>query len=79
MCGLVARLGPPTRRGLQPALAALAHRGPDGEGQWRAAEGRVQLGHRRLAVVGGAAASQPVQLDDLPLRADLSAVLNGQL
>jgi asparagine synthase (glutamine-hydrolysing) len=79
MCGLVARLGPPAPLGLQPALAALAHRGPDGEGRWAAAGGRLQLGHRRLAVVGGASATQPVRLDEDALRGDLSAVLNGEL
>ncbi|MCP5268583.1 MAG: asparagine synthase (glutamine-hydrolyzing) [Zoogloeaceae bacterium] len=38
---------------------AIAHRGPDGEGQW--VEGNVGLGHRRLAVIDlSPAASQPM-------------------
>ena len=71
MCGLVASLG--LRAPLHPAVASLAHRGPDGEGVWRSADGQLALGHRRLAVVGGAEASQPVSS---PPHA---AVLNGQL
>ncbi|MFN9710285.1 MAG: asparagine synthase (glutamine-hydrolyzing), partial [Bacteroidota bacterium] len=39
---------------------ALQHRGPDGEGYWRNAEGTVAFGHRRLAVIDlSAAAAQP--------------------
>ena len=39
---------------------AIAHRGPDGEGQW--CEGHIGLGHRRLAVIDlSADASQPMQ------------------
>ena len=30
---------------------AMAVRGPDGAGEWRSADGRVALGHRRLAIV----------------------------
>lgn len=30
---------------------ALAHRGPDGEGSWKAANGVVAFGHRRLSVI----------------------------
>jgi asparagine synthase (glutamine-hydrolysing) len=38
---------------------ALAHRGPDGEGQW--CEGSVGLGHRRLAIIDlSEEASQPM-------------------
>ena len=39
---------------------ALAHRGPDGEGYWRNAEGTVAFGHRRLAVIDlSSSAAQP--------------------
>lgn len=31
--------------------AALRHRGPDGEGQWLAPDGRAALGHTRLSIV----------------------------
>ena len=34
---------------LQKMTDAIAHRGPDGEGQW--IEGNVGLGHRRLAII----------------------------
>jgi asparagine synthase (glutamine-hydrolysing) len=41
--------------------AAMAHRGPDGQGVWLSSDGRVGLGHRRLAIVDlSAAASQPM-------------------
>lgn len=30
---------------------SMSHRGPDGRGTWTAADGRVGLGHRRLAIV----------------------------
>ena len=31
--------------------ASLTHRGPDDAGVWRSPDGRVALGHRRLAIV----------------------------
>src|ERR1043165_2427300 len=30
---------------------ALRHRGPDGAGEWWSADGRVGLGHQRLAII----------------------------
>jgi asparagine synthase (glutamine-hydrolysing) len=39
----------------------LAHRGPDGAGQWFSAERNVALGHRRLAIIDpGAGGNQPM-------------------
>jgi asparagine synthase (glutamine-hydrolysing) len=40
----------------------LAHRGPDGEGQWINDAGTVAIGHRRLAIIDlSDAAAQPMQ------------------
>ena len=36
---------------LQRMTRALAHRGPDSEGYWQSSDGRVNLGHRRLAII----------------------------
>src|SRR5437773_10584895 len=39
--------------------AALAHRGPDGEGWW--ADGEAALGHRRLAIIDADGGAQPLE------------------
>ncbi|MDP3277022.1 MAG: asparagine synthase (glutamine-hydrolyzing) [Deltaproteobacteria bacterium] len=57
------------------ALATLAPRGPDGEGQWRSPDGRCLLGHRRLAMRGGVGGHQPLLSHD----GQLAAVVNGEL
>ena len=63
MCGIAGAVRP-AGEALAPAvaramLAALAHRGPDDEGEWR--EGGVWLGHRRLSIVDlSAAGHQPM-------------------
>lgn len=53
MCGIVGWIG---RHGIDPhaidrALETLNRRGPDGSGRWISADGRVCLGHRRLAIL----------------------------
>ena len=54
----------------------MAHRGPDGAGTWLAPDGRIGLGHRRLAILDlSSAASQPMCNDD----ASLWIVFNGEI
>ena len=36
---------------LKKMMDALAHRGPDGEGQWSNNKNTVHIGHRRLAII----------------------------
>ena len=63
MCGIAGLINLKGEPVLRPVLKgmtdAIAHRGPDGEGQW--VEGNVGLGHRRLAVIDlSPAAAQPM-------------------
>ncbi len=67
MCGVVAfhayhPAALPLERAPVDAVArALRHRGPDGEGSWFSADGRVALAHTRLAVIApGPGAAQPM-------------------
>ncbi len=77
MCGIVAIYAP---AGRVPAGAAgratnaLAHRGPDGRGLWQSEDGRIALGHTRLALVDPDA-TQPLVSEDEALR----IVVNGEL
>lgn len=48
---------------LQKMTDSIAHRGPDGEGQW--IEGAVAIGHRRLSIIDlSPAGRQPMQTSD---------------
>ena len=53
MCGIVGFINldrsPASSDLLKNMTDALAHRGPDGEGQW--VEEHVGIGHRRLAII----------------------------
>lgn len=71
MCGVVAVLDPAGPGSLAPALQALAHRGPDGQGTWR--QGPVALGHTRLALQGGPRGAQPI------VTPAWTGVVNGEL
>lgn len=82
MCGIAGylRLAPERTAPLADEVAArmlalLAHRGPDGEGQWRSADGRCWLGHRRLAIVDLAGGAQPMANED----ASVWTVCNGEI
>ncbi|CAM2010991.1 asparagine synthase (glutamine-hydrolyzing) [Acanthopleuribacter pedis] len=77
MCGLIA--GFRAKGGFRPgdlasALNILAARGPDERGERILADGRVALGHTRLAIVGIADGRQPLHLPER----GLWAVVNGE-
>jgi len=67
MCGIAGIMhldsSPVKESVLQPMTDAIAHRGPDGEGQW--VDGPVGLGHRRLAILDlSEAGRQPMTTPD---------------
>jgi asparagine synthase (glutamine-hydrolysing) len=54
----------------------MSHRGPDGAGLWISSDGRVGLGHRRLAIIDlSEAAGQPMCNED----ESLWVVFNGEI
>ncbi|MFZ1304839.1 MAG: asparagine synthase (glutamine-hydrolyzing) [Ferruginibacter sp.] len=60
---------------LKKMTDAIAHRGPDGEGQWSNASNTVHLGHRRLAIVDlSSQAAQPMSFANR-----YQVVYNGEL
>src|SRR4051812_36140172 len=82
MCGIVGALSfrdstfVVTPEYIVKMRGAVAHRGPDGQGQWVDADGRVGLGHQRLSIIDlSAAATQPMSTDDGALR----IVFNGEI
>ena len=82
MCGVAAifafdpRAGQVDRRELRAIRDAMSLRGPDGSGEWFSDDGRVGLGHRRLAIIDlSDAAAQPMFSDDRAL----AIVFNGEI
>jgi len=81
MCGIAGWVAQaaraPQAEALGPMLAAIAHRGPDGEGarHFASADGelRVALGHRRLAIIDPTGSPQPMCGDGFAL------VFNGEI
>jgi len=78
MCGIAGILyrdpkRPPEMGVLKGMGAAIAHRGPDGEGFW--AEAGVGLVHRRLAIIDLAGGNQPIGNED----GSVQVVLNGEI
>src|SRR5207253_1366725 len=77
MCGIAGLISVGTGP-LDPGLvrrmtAALAHRGPDGEGWWT--DGEAALGHRRLAIIDLAGGAQPLENETGSVR----VVCNGEI
>lgn len=71
MCGIAGTISlhpdaRPVTAGYVDAMCdVLAHRGPDGRGSWVSPDGRVGLGHRRLAIVDlSNSAAQPMEVED---------------
>ena len=81
MCGIagvVQRNGEPVRRSTVKAMTdAIAHRGPDGEGQWIVpGAANVAFGHRRLAIIDlSEANAQPMSTPD----GSVTLTYNGEL
>lgn len=82
MCGLNGlyayhgAANPPARDELVRTRDHMAARGPDGAGEWWSDDGRLGLGHRRLAIIDlDARANQPMVSDD----GRLAIVFNGEI
>src|SRR5213078_2868051 len=79
MCGFVgfAAINPVFNRDwLLAGRDSVQHRGPDDAGEWLSADGRIGLGHCRLAIIDlSPAASQPMR----DSRGELSIVFNGEI
>jgi asparagine synthase (glutamine-hydrolysing) len=54
---------------------ALAHRGPDGEGEYIAPAGRAAFGHRRLSIIDLVTGDQPIFNEDRTI----AIVFNGEI
>jgi len=64
MCGIAGISGAGSRDDLTRMMAALVHRGPDGEGTFVDDAAHVFLGHRRLAIVDVAGGQPPMCNED---------------
>src|SRR3954451_19305348 len=79
MCGIVGAAA--MRGGLSLDVVTLMrdtlrHRGPDDEGSWCSPDGRVALGHRRLAVVDLSVAGRQPMTDG---SGRIHLVFNGEI
>jgi asparagine synthase (glutamine-hydrolysing) len=78
MCGIVGVAGDVrlTRERLIAMRDSLRHRGPDDEGLWWSPDGRVGLGHRRLAIIDlSPAGRQPMT----EASGTLQIIFNGEI
>jgi len=77
MCGIIGTTSSHAvadREWLCAGRDSLRHRGPDDGGEWWSTDGRVGLGHRRLAIIDlSAAGHQPMQ------DGELCIVFNGEI
>lgn len=75
MCGIAGFIGAGGAEDLSTMVAALAHRGPDGEGFFIDPDMAVYLGHRRLSVIDLAGGAQPMWNED----GTVGVVFNGEI
>ncbi len=75
MCGISGCVGGGSDRLLDSMLNAIRHRGPDGDGRYVSPDGRVWLGHRRLAVIDLVGGVQPMSNED----STIHVVFNGEI
>jgi asparagine synthase (glutamine-hydrolysing) len=75
MCGIVGFVGRGARDDLEAMAAALAHRGPDGDGFFVDEAQAIFLGHRRLAVIDVETGHQPMWNED----GQVGVVFNGEI
>ncbi len=51
MCGIIGQVSYNDKKPVKLILESIAHRGPDGQGEWLSPNNRVYLGHTRLAIL----------------------------
>jgi asparagine synthase (glutamine-hydrolysing) len=78
MCGIAGivareRGRAPDAQRLRVMMDTLAHRGPDGEGEW--CDGPVALGHKRLAIIDLDTGRQPMSNED----GSIWIIFNGEI
>src|SRR5215469_7587408 len=79
MCGIIgiaSSVPIPDRTWLATGRDTMRHRGPDGCGEWWAADGRAGLGHRRLAIIDLSSAGDQPMTD---VQGDLHVAFNGEI
>lgn len=75
MCAIVGFFGPGDRRDLRAMMSKVAHRGPDGSGEYADPERPLFLGHQRLAIIDIESGAQPMW-DSAGL---LAVTFNGEI
>ena len=74
MCGIAGMWDGCSGQTLRGMIGKLAHRGPDGLGFW-SSNGKIGLGHCRLAIMDPAAGAQPLYNED----ESVAMVANGEI
>jgi asparagine synthase (glutamine-hydrolysing) len=75
MCGICGHTADPEGAAVASMNAAMVHRGPDDEGDYRDPAARVALGARRLSVIDVHGGHQPLSNED----GSVWAALNGEI